>query len=1227
MKNAYKKVKSIALICVLLFSMMTAIVVLPNQNVQAKPITFAITNPTVQGTEYDRTETTSVNITWGASNVTGILYIIKIGGVQKQNSTARYYNWDISTIQGSYLISVYAFNRTAADQRRYASNNNITVYVVPGIPGVTAWGNATTDLEYGVSYSSVAINSSKWTAGTYYLYYPTYKSGGTGGNANTFTWDGPYLVVGYGARVVVTATPSNSNTLDTAGSPITFNRSGMWIFDNDGTHAGNDPTSYAGYIWVNTSTNYSIETVTDFNYGDAGSKTITVNTGSDAGCMIAIMGPDNSTIYHKWRATGVTEAIKIEAANFSMAGDYTVKAYRDFDLQNSTYYYPDEDNENYSDYYGSNYSGSFPSHPAAVSEYYNYTHMGPWDPPEKNADEITFTVETGQSNIVLSNTSIYWGFHAQIDINVTDNDGNGINVSKEYIKLKHGSTYTDLAFINNTHHGNYSLVIPRYVLANTTHTGWQNLSDGANSGNVNGTWKIVFGYDANSDGTYEWNNSESFTIKSASPPVQLVVVNGGGVTDKKIDVPAYVSGANQAPTTTISFDIFGTDLTDAIGQAYYGDDLPGENAENITVEGDILYPVDAVYSGSLGRWTAAVTPTKPGGTITLTIDWPGDDNGTASETIEIVNGTTVISAVDSFTVGADYNLTVTVTDMDGDAVKNAYVILMWQDVPLKFNQTNGTNDAGNGLNGQYTFWIQPNNKDSTTPAIAPQNITVAARWYTGFWGYTKVIMEKNHNMQVNVTPTTAYAGDPALYDINIGLVGGGHPATSGLIVALYNSTGELVTGDDAWSKTADYSITEEQIILSGGTYYLYAYNATHDSRGNNATLLITNYIVTSSPSTLAWKIDEAVNMTFQVTPAGNGTLTIRNMSSLPNCSDVDLTPGAGMQIDIENGVGTLDEVNATTLGNVTFTYAPADGGEARPADGLLRITTATATPSPATIYVGEATSVTITITHPATGAALQGVEVGLDWDLNSTTTILSKLPANLFTDALGKVTFAITTEASGNVTIFIENETDPDNEFVIVATARKQMTISNDPSVDEGKTFTVEAKTNGELITDATVTFTFNGQTWPTTTGVATITAPSVQTSLTYSITATTEGYASVSSTIMVLNVPKLIIAISGDVKAGQTFTLTIANDMGNPVIGATITFEGKTYTTGAGGVVTLTAPTTEGSYPVSATFPGFGSVSSTVTVVKGGGIPGFELLTLVAAIGVAFLLLRRRRN
>lgn len=204
----------------------------------------------------------------------------------------------------------------------------------------------------------------------------------------------------------------------------------------------------------------------------------------------------------------------------------------------------------------------------------------------------------------------------------------------------------------------------------------------------------------------------------------------------------------------------------------------------------------------------------------------------------------------------------------------------------------------------------------------------------------------------------------------------------------------------------------------------------NDSEGHNATLNITNYTVTCSPSILASKIDTDTNMTFWLTPSGNGTLTLFNMSSAPEAAVV----GQSTQITIEDGVGTLNSVNATTIGTVTFGYTP-DGEEERPADGLLRVTTATATPNPAAIYIGEATVVTITITHPATGAPLADVQVGLDLDKNLSETILSELPENLFTDAQGEVNFTLIAEATGTITIFIENETDPDNQFIIVAVA------------------------------------------------------------------------------------------------------------------------------------------------------------------------------------------------
>jgi hypothetical protein len=229
---------------------------------------------------------------------------------------------------------------------------------------------------------------------------------------------------------------------------------------------------------------------------------------------------------------------------------------------------------------------------------------------------------------------------------------------------------------------------------------------------------------------------------TADPAVQLIVVNdgSGAPTDNKVNVPEYIAGAGVASTIDVVFDIIGTNLTS--DQAYYGDNV-WEDSKNITISGDILYPVEALYTGFQGRWTVAVTPSLPYGNFMLTIDWPGDDNGTANQTIDIINGTFVVPAVKSFPIGSDYNLTVTVTDIDGAPVKIAYVYLMWQDIAVQFNDTIGNFTTGNGANGEYTFWIRPHEKDPTTPDTAPQNITIAAKWFTGFWGYTNVVMRNN----------------------------------------------------------------------------------------------------------------------------------------------------------------------------------------------------------------------------------------------------------------------------------------------------------------------------------------------------------------------------------------------------------------------------------------------------------------------------------------------------
>ena len=1100
-------------------------------------------------------------------------------------------------------------------------------------PGRDRWGNATTDLVYDTEYSdgTVKINTTKWTSNsTYYLYYPVYHDDAQG-YADDFYWDGPFSISGYNVRVVATqanmsyipGTPTFDD-LDTGANPITFNRSGMWIFGPfGGTFNGSDLSSIRGYIWVNTSTEYVMDSVADFKYGIAGTKTFTVNIGEDdPGCMISIVGPDNITRYHKWRSTGISIPLKI-ATYFDLAGEYNISAYTDdpaSEYDATRYYYPDENDHAYDLWYGSNLFGTFPTAPKIGPTQYNYDNMGQWDPPEKNATKIQFEVETGEPNVELTNTTVYWGFDTFIDLNVTNATGTGIigqGVGTTTVKLKKGDTYLDdEVWINETGNGNYTIDIKRGA------ANWSSIT--------NGTWRVVFSRDINNDTTEEWNSTAGkIYIKSATPPVRLVIANDGSgdSDDLKVDIPSTdPTAAGPAEVINISFTIYGRTLSGE--RAYYGDDA-GEDYKNITISGDILYPIHR-YSGALsgmlnwdgnGDWYAIVTPTKPGGTITIEIDWPGSENGSDSETIDIVNGTAITTSVDRFTVGEHLNLTVTIKDMFGDPLKKSKVYLFWKDGTAAVNDTTGDATAGNGLNGEYTFWIKPSEQGAT----APKNITIAASEsaVAAVWGYASVLMEKNHNMIVNCTPTTSYAGDATEYDIEITRVEGGNPDISGLNIVLVNETGAVVTdADDAWSDTSHYELTDEEIPLSGGTYYLFAYNATHDSRGQNATIIVTKYNVVSSPTVLAWLIDTSKNMTFQVTPSGNGTLTINNMSGAPNAS----SSGDTETVDIENGVGTLEEVNATTLGNITFDYTP-EGGESRSAAGLVRVTTATATPDPATIYIGEDTEVTITVTHPATGAAIEDIRVGLDRNKNLSTTKLAKLPDDELTGSDGKAIFAIKAEASGNVTIFVKNVTDPDNPFVIKCRARKTMVIITDAAVNEGETFTVEAKSDGELITDVTVTMVFAGTTQTTTTGSIDFIAPSVSTNLNYRIEATAEGYSDDDANIMIVNVPALIITVSGS-KDGDTYlspvTVTVSDDSGNLITGATVAFGSQTDTTVNG--QTSFEVTEEGSYAITATFTGFASASITISA-KSAGIPGFELLTLIAAIGVALILLRRRRN
>lgn len=232
--------------------------------------------------------------------------------------------------------------------------------------------------------------------------------------------------------------------------------------------------------------------------------------------------------------------------------------------------------------------------------------------------------------------------------------------------------------------------------------------------------------------------SVSFSRNASIDEFVDLIINddgSGDPTDKKVDIPPYIPDSGITPTLTINFTILG--VNDSETTRYFGDD-PGEDWEYISINGDILFPVNETtlyHVGSQGDWICLVTPTKPGGVIIPNIEWIY--YGSDWETIDIINGSFVDPAPDIFPWSLDCNITVTVRDMDQEALKYACVYLLWEENNIQFNKTEGDNTAGNGRNGEYTFWIHKTDQRGDQR----RNITIAVQDQPGsiICGYEKIL--------------------------------------------------------------------------------------------------------------------------------------------------------------------------------------------------------------------------------------------------------------------------------------------------------------------------------------------------------------------------------------------------------------------------------------------------------------------------------------------------------
>lgn len=140
-----------------------------------------------------------------------------------------------------------------------------------------------------------------------------------------------------------------------------------------------------------------------------------------------------------------------------------------------------------------------------------------------------------------------------------------------------------------------------------------------------------------------------------------------------------------------------------------------------------------------------------------------------------------------------------------------------------------------------------------------------------------------------------------------------------------------------------------------------------------------------------------------------------------------------------------------------------------------------------------------------------------------------------------------------------------------------------------------------------------------------------------YDLKITASGYHDhEESLVVVADEPKEVNMISSDIIVYDlTITVTSAKD-NTPIIGAQVDVDGQTAFTGAQGMAIL-SNLESGSKSITVTKAGYTDATSefeltdsttTVTIsMTGKGTPGFELISLIVAVGITLILLRRKNK
>jgi hypothetical protein len=737
----------------------------------------------------------------------------------------------------------------------------------------------------------------------------------------------------------------------------------------------------------------------------------------------------------------------------------------------------------------------------------------------------------------------------------------------------------------------------------------------------------------------EANISGSTTFTIGSPDDMTIIVKGMPEGVVVVPEPGH-SCCWKNDSTDITIEIYGSEQDDEMNASI---EITGCGLD---IEAD---EEDKEYWQSKGVYVIPISP-KTAGTVTITVSNDTENISTSKDfSVKGLSGSVTTSDGDDLEISVETSESITATITSG---QYAEVRLCKFDEDWAYegcvNDTVGDGTAGNGLNGVFDFFPDEDFLENVGFIVVAAN---AGEYYM----YDIVEIVPIHDLVIsmldpdNVSDQILTCGlehdwEFRVLDLNGSIVDDVDDVEGELI----DEEGDVLqtmsyANGDIKKKSGNIWYFDDWVPHFGCEFVLTAVNNSGENEHDgNVTIDCGKAVITYSVEAVTAGIGTE-NVTVEVMgvdAVGNllpdGTklfVTIEDAAG----TDTDPVDGEYFTLD-EDGEGEFDidcvgdksgKINVTLQGAYDTDYM------GNTTEGEVLVIYPNFDVNPPYVYINEVNELVITATDYQ-GNPIKGINV----TLISSSPLVEGQPDPQETDANGQVILSVSPSNSGSYNVTIARNVSYDNNGQLMWTndvitdssidiiGRKSLTITVSQSpIFEKDTLTVTITSGATPVSEVSVKFA--GETVLTdSAGKATFTVPDPGVEfVVYTITAEKARYS--TETLSITVIKKWDITITGPSTApgaGEKFTVSIFAK-GSPLAGATITMDGETYTSDADGKVTITAPSDEGDYVVTATYENYDGATLTITIKAGGGIPGFELLTLIAAIGVAFILLKRRRN